>query len=254
MPRLSLIRGARPSKLYMGNIGWPRKIVTPSLLANVRHVQKAPSGPSGGAHIVRSACGPRHAGVQVARSLDAARDRAVRGVAWGSGAVVGEPFRVEARFSTCGEVRGTRSSRWRSRARLLTLAVRSMARRRSAKGSRVPLILGAFAAGVLLLFLAGEMLAWTRSDSGRLSLWGHLHLGNRAHAVRIVGGLIQRGLDRAGVKPGAIASQAEGGNGPSLRMRVTLPPDGSPLQVNQLVTRAVEAGGATVLSGRERSE
>src|SRR6185503_942972 len=129
-----------------------------------------------------------------------------------------------------------------------------MARRRSAKGSRVPLILGAFAAGVLLLFLAGEMLAWTRSDSGRLSLWRHLHLGNRAHAVRIVGGLIQRGLDRAGVKPGAIASQAEGGNGPSLRMRVTLPPDGAPLQVNQLVTRAVEAGGATVLSGRERTD
>jgi len=35
---------------------------------------------------------------------------------------------------------------------------------------------------------------------------------------------------------------------------VTLPPDGAPLQVNQLVTRAVEAGGASVLSGRERTD
>jgi polysaccharide deacetylase 2 family uncharacterized protein YibQ len=129
-----------------------------------------------------------------------------------------------------------------------------MPRRRSTKGNRVPFILGAFAAGVLLLFLAGELLAWMRSDSGRLAVWRHVHLGNRAHAVRIVGSLIQRGLDRAGVAPGAIASRAEGGSGPSLRWRVTLPPDGAPLQVNQLVTRAVEAGGAAVLSGRERTD
>src|SRR5262245_4252287 len=119
-----------------------------------------------------------------------------------------------------------------------------MVRRRSAKGNRVPLILGAFATGALLLFLAGELLAWMRSDSGRLAVWRHLHMGSRAHAVRIIGGLIERGLDRAGVPPSAVASQAEGGSGPSLRWRVTLPPDGAPLQVNQLVTRAVEAGGA----------
>jgi polysaccharide deacetylase 2 family uncharacterized protein YibQ len=129
-----------------------------------------------------------------------------------------------------------------------------MVRRRSAKGSRVPVILGAFAAGVLLLFLAGELLAWMRSDSGRLAVWRHLHVGNRAHAVRIVGALIQRGLDRAGVQRGAIESRTESGTGPSLRWRVTLPPDGAPLQVNQLVTRAVEGGGAAVLSGRERTD
>jgi polysaccharide deacetylase 2 family uncharacterized protein YibQ len=35
---------------------------------------------------------------------------------------------------------------------------------------------------------------------------------------------------------------------------VTLAPDGAPLQVNQAVTHAVEAGGAAVLSGRERSD
>lgn len=129
-----------------------------------------------------------------------------------------------------------------------------MPRRRATKGNRVPLILGAFATGALLLFLAGELLAWMRSDSGRLAVWRHLHMGDRAHAVRIVGGLIERGLDRAGVARGAIESRAEGGSGPSLHWRVMLPPDGAPLQVNQLVTRAVESGGAAVLSGRERTD
>jgi len=52
----------------------------------------------------------------------------------------------------------------------------------------------------------------------------------------------------------AIVSQVQPGNGASLRWRVTLPPDGAPLQVNQSVTRAVEAGGASVLSGRERPD
>jgi polysaccharide deacetylase 2 family uncharacterized protein YibQ len=129
-----------------------------------------------------------------------------------------------------------------------------MVRRRSTKGSRVPFILGAFGTGVLLLFLAGELLAWMRSDSGRLAVWRNLHVGSRAHAVRIVGSLIERGLDRAGIPRDAIQSRVEPGNGPSLRWRVTLPPDGAPLQVNQRVTRAVEAGGASVLSGRERAD
>lgn len=129
-----------------------------------------------------------------------------------------------------------------------------MVRRRSTKENRVPLILGAFVTGALLLFLAGELLAWMRSDSGRLAVWRHLHLGNRAHAVRIVGALIEHGLDRAHVPQSAIQSRVEGGGGPALRWRVTLPPDGAPLLVNQSVTRAVEAGGASVLSGRERTE
>jgi polysaccharide deacetylase 2 family uncharacterized protein YibQ len=114
--------------------------------------------------------------------------------------------------------------------------------------------LGTLAAGALLLFLAGEVLAWMHSDSGRLTVWRYLHLGDRAHAVRIVGGLIEHGLDRARVPLSAIDSHVEGGNGPALRWRVTLPPDGAPLQVNQLVTRAVESGGASVLSGRERTD
>jgi len=135
-----------------------------------------------------------------------------------------------------------------------------MARRRSTKGNRVPLLLGACAAGALLLFLAGELFAWMGSDYGRLAVWRYAHMGSRAHAVRLVGGLIEHGLEKAGVKREAIESQVVGGGGaegvagPALHWRVQLPRDGAPLLVNHLVTRAVEAGGAAVLSGREHSE
>jgi polysaccharide deacetylase 2 family uncharacterized protein YibQ len=112
-------------------------------------------------------------------------------------------------------------------------------------------MLGGLAAAALLLFLAGELLAWAASDSGRLAQWRYLHLGDRAHAVRIVGKQIERGLARAGIAAGAIESHVDGGEGPALHWKVTLPRDGAPLLVNHLVTRAVESGGAEVLSGHE---
>ena len=129
-----------------------------------------------------------------------------------------------------------------------------MVKRRSAakKKSRAPFILGMIAAGVLLLFLAGELFAWATSDSGRLAVWRWLQLGDRAHAVRIVGKAIDQGLSRAGIAHSAIESRVETGTGPSLHWKVMLPRDGAPLMVNHLVTRAVEAGGGVVLSGREQ--
>ena len=125
-------------------------------------------------------------------------------------------------------------------------------RRSAAKQNRAPFILGMIAAGVLLLFLAGELFAWATSDSGRLAVWRWLHLGDRAHAVRIVGKLIDQGLSRAGISHDAVQSEVESGTGPSLHWKLTLPHDGAPLLVNHLVTRSLEAGGAEVLSGRER--
>src|SRR5580765_2485595 len=122
----------------------------------------------------------------------------------------------------------------------LVCGVLSMVKRRSAaKQKRAPLVLGALAAAALLLFLAGELLAWVASDSGRLALWRYLGLGDRAQAVRIVGSRIEQGLERAGIARGAVVSRPEGG-------------PGAALLVNHLVTRAVEGGGAVVLSGRER--
>ncbi len=114
-------------------------------------------------------------------------------------------------------------------------------------------MVGAIAVGALLLFLAGELFAWVVSDPGRLAVWKNLHLGSRAHAVRIVGNRIEQGLEKAGVPKGAVASEPLDGDGASLRWRVALPRGTAPMLVNHLITRAVEAGGAEVLSGRERT-
>jgi polysaccharide deacetylase 2 family uncharacterized protein YibQ len=124
-------------------------------------------------------------------------------------------------------------------------------RRPSAKGNRAPFLVGAIVVGALLLFLAGELFAWATSDSGRLAVWRYLHMGDRAHAVRIIGKRIQKGLERAGVPASAIGSEPRAGDGPSLVWNVPLPRGAAPLLVNHLVTTSVEAGGARVLSGRE---
>ncbi|HEV2105260.1 MAG TPA: divergent polysaccharide deacetylase family protein [Candidatus Eisenbacteria bacterium] len=116
-------------------------------------------------------------------------------------------------------------------------------------------MLGALVGLALLLFLAGELVAWLASDPGRLALYRHLRLGDRAHVVRIVGDRIARGLALAGVPRERVQESVLGGPGapgPAVRWRVDLPPDGAPLKLNYAVTRAVEEGGAAVLSGRER--
>ena len=124
-------------------------------------------------------------------------------------------------------------------------------RRSSAKGNRAPFLVGAIVVGALLLFLAGELFVWATSDSGRLAVWRHLHMGDRPHAVRIIGRRIEQGLERASVPKSAIESEPRDGDGPSLAWVVPLPRGTPPLLVNHLITRAVESVGANVLSGRE---
>jgi hypothetical protein len=125
-------------------------------------------------------------------------------------------------------------------------------RRSSSPKRRAPLLLGLLAALAVLLFGGGELFAFLRSDTGRLFAWRYLHLGDRARAVRIIGRHVREGLGEAGVPAAQIHEQVVAGSGPALRWRVELPRDGSPMQVNYAVTRAVERAGAAVLSGRER--
>ena len=113
------------------------------------------------------------------------------------------------------------------------------------------MLLGLVVGAALLLFLAGELIAWANSDRGRLQLWSWLHVGDHAKVVRLVGKRIEEGLSRAGVAHESIDVKVVEGDAPQVRWTVTLPRDGSPLLVNHLVTRAVEAGGAHVTSGRE---
>lgn len=123
-------------------------------------------------------------------------------------------------------------------------------KRASAKKGRAPLVLGLLAALAVLLFGGGELLAFLRSDAGRFFVWKHARLGDRAHAVRIVGKQVRAGLAQAGVAAAAVREEPAG-DGPALRWRIELPRGGSPTQVNFEVTRAVERLGAEVLSGRE---
>jgi len=127
-----------------------------------------------------------------------------------------------------------------------------MVKRRASKRSLpTTLLIGIAAASVLGLFLVGEGVMWFASDHGRVTVWRWLHLGDRAHAVRLIGKRIETGLENAGVPRSALESTVLEGEGPALRWRIRLPEGASPLRVNHEVTRAVESGGAEVLSGRE---
>lgn len=126
-------------------------------------------------------------------------------------------------------------------------------RRSSSTRSRTPFILGALAALALLVFLAGELYAFLVSDTGRLLVARHLHLGDRARVVAIIGKHLHEGLASAGVPENIVHEDVlPGDGGPRLRWRIELPRDGAPMKVNYAVTRAMQQCGAVVLSGRER--
>ncbi len=113
-------------------------------------------------------------------------------------------------------------------------------------------MLAALAILALVIFIGGEVFAFATSDHGRVLLYRHLHLGDRAQIVRIVAKGVREGLADARL-PGTawredVAASPAGG---TPHWRVDLQPDGAPLQVNYAVTQAVERAGAQVLSGRE---
>lgn len=125
-------------------------------------------------------------------------------------------------------------------------------RRKSSSNGRAPLLLGLLVALALLLFGGGELYAFLRSDAGRLFVWRHLHVGDRAHAVRIIGRHVRAGLATAGAGDARVKEETlAAAGGPAVRWRVELPLDGSPTQANFAITQAVEKAGAQVLSGTE---
>lgn len=127
-----------------------------------------------------------------------------------------------------------------------------MARKRaSSSQSRAPLLLGALALLALLVFAGGELFAFLSSDHGRVLLYRHLHLGDRAHVIRLVGKSVRAGLREAGVGPDETRESAGAGGGAAVRWVVRMGRGGSPMQANAAITRAVERAGGVVLSGRE---
>lgn len=126
-------------------------------------------------------------------------------------------------------------------------------RRSSSKNTgRMPRLLALLAGCGLALFLLGELVAFATSDRGRVFIWRHLHLGDHASIVRIVGRRVRAGLDAARVPASARDEQAEpGAAGGTPQWYVSLGPDGAPMQVNIAVTREVEKLGAQVTEASE---
>lgn len=111
-------------------------------------------------------------------------------------------------------------------------------------------MLGVLALLALLVFAGGELFAFLSSDHGRVLLYRHLHLGDRAHVIRLVGKSVRAGLRDAGVAPDETRESAGGGDA-AVRWVVRMGRGGSPMRANAAITRAVERAGGVVLSGRE---
>lgn len=110
-------------------------------------------------------------------------------------------------------------------------------------------MLGVLAALALLMFAGGELFAFLSSDRGRVLLYRHLHVGERAHVVRLLGKSVLAGLREAGITPDD--RQEGAGGSAAVRWAYRLDRSDSPMQANATITRAVERAGGVVLSGRE---
>ena len=115
-------------------------------------------------------------------------------------------------------------------------------------------MLAALAGLALLIFLGGELFAFATSDLGRVLTYRHLHVGDRAHVVRIVAKRVREGLAAGRVPSRAWREVVKAGpDGGTPQWQVELPADGSAMLVNYAVTQAVQRGGALGRAGdRER--
>jgi polysaccharide deacetylase 2 family uncharacterized protein YibQ len=125
-----------------------------------------------------------------------------------------------------------------------------MPKRTSRKTSlpRAALLLGVSA---IALFLLGELLLFSSSDSAQIRAARYLRIGDRARVTQLVGREIRRGLDRVGVRPDSITERTVDHGAPAVRWRVGLPPGASLIQANYAITAALRERGGEVLSARE---
>jgi len=112
-------------------------------------------------------------------------------------------------------------------------------------------VLGLIAASAVALFLIGELVVLTRSESGQLSLARHLGLGDPSRITQLVGKQIHRALDATGVSRDSIRQSVVARGAAPVQWRIGLEPGASLLQVNHAVARTLEARGASVLTGSE---
>jgi polysaccharide deacetylase 2 family uncharacterized protein YibQ len=109
----------------------------------------------------------------------------------------------------------------------------------------------AFAGLALLLFAAGECWRMATSGSGRLLIARATGMGDRARVTQLVGRLVRRGIESAGVPRDSVRESVPDAGRAAVRVRIGLAPGASAMQTNYAITRAVEEGGGVVLDGRE---
>ena len=114
-----------------------------------------------------------------------------------------------------------------------------------------PAALGLLAVSALALFLVGEALLLSGSESGQLTLAWRFGFGQPARITQLVGRQLRRGLAAAGISADSVRESMVEGADPPVRWRVGLRPGTSLLQTNYAVTRTLERHGAAVLRGRE---
>jgi len=116
---------------------------------------------------------------------------------------------------------------------------------------RAVLVLGLTA---VALFGIGQLVLFARTERGALFFARTLGIGGETRVTQIIGREIREGLKAMNVPPDSIAETRVPESRPELRWRVGLGPGASLIQTNHAIARRVEALGAAVLSGHERTE
>ena len=104
----------------------------------------------------------------------------------------------------------------------------------------------------LLVFLAGEMVRYLRSDAGAFAIARGFNWGDRARLTQIVGRHVRRGLASSSVPRDSVTESPAASRAAVVRWRVGIAPEASLLQANYSIAAAVKQAGGAVFSGRER--
>ena len=127
-----------------------------------------------------------------------------------------------------------------------------MPKRRKKAAPAAPRILLALFGVAVLVFLAGELARYVRSDAGAFAIARTFQWGDRARLTQIVSRHVRRGLATSAVPRDSVRETPGASAAAGVRWRVGIAPEASLLQANYSITSAIRQAGGTVFSGRER--
>src|SRR5678815_3414437 len=96
-----------------------------------------------------------------------------------------------------------------------------------------------------LLFGAGELVRWWRSDGGTFAVARAFGWGDRPRLTEIVGRQVRRGLATSSVPRDSIAESPPVSRDGPVRWRIGLAPEASLIQANFSITSALRQAGGT---------